>query len=476
MKTKINSKKILVIGDVILDVYYTGNINRISPEAPVPVFLKDSERYVLGGAANVAKNLKAAGQEVILMSVIGNDENGKKTIQALENADININYLYSYGTKTTTKIRLLAENHQQVLRIDEEIIDNISEQVCNQLVSDIEAIINDIDLVVISDYLKGLLTVNFLEKVMKISSTYNKKVIIDVKDKDIKKYSNAFLLKPNLKELNMLTGMSVNNEIEIKKAAKYLLNSCKCEYILVTCGSKGMILVGKNSSFIVKAIAKEVFDVTGAGDTTLAYLAVGIVNTMPMNEAVKMANCAAALQVTKVGTSAVKLEEVIDTFIEHNYEKHIYSVGQEEELIEKLKGKNVVFTNGCFDILHVGHISYLEEAAKLGDVLVVGLNSDSSIRHLKGNNRPINTEYNRAKVLISLECVDYVILFDDDTPLNLISKVQPNTLVKGGDYKIDNIVGSDLVKNNGGKVIVLPFVEGVSTTKIIEEIRKDSLV
>lgn len=469
----IHKKNILVIGDIMLDTYYRGDVQRISPEAPVPVFHKIEENSVLGGAANVAANLVAADQMVSIMSLVGNDKNGDRIKRILEEKSINTDLLVTLERNTTEKIRLLANYHQQVVRVDVEDTDAISEQECKVLLSKFEKNIDKYDLILISDYLKGLLTYELTQGIIQIAKQKNIAVIIDVKGSQIEKYKDAYLLKPNLRELNDLTGMPVSSEKEIVTASEYLKETCNCQFVLTTFGAGGMVLVGGAAPYFVKSICQEVFDVTGAGDTTLAYLASCIVNKCNIETAVQFANYAAGIQVSKVGTSCVYWNE-IENFLmnrrENEYTKKIVDIESIEELKRNNPDKKIVFTNGCFDILHIGHIRYLYEASLLGDFLVVGINSDSSVRRLKGPDRPINSDVDRAELVSALAFIDFVILFEQDTPYELISAVNPDILVKGGDYKPDEVVGKDIVEGRGGKLVVIPYVEGKSTTNILRKI------
>lgn len=470
----IDKKNILVIGDVMVDTYFSGDVKRISPEAPVPVFRKKSERCVLGGAANVAANLVAAGQSVSIMSIVGNDDKGKELIDIFEKQDINIDLIRYTNRCTTEKTRFLASNNQQVMRLDVEDTTPLSIDECKTLLEELEKKINQFDLVLISDYMKGLLTYDFTQGVISISNHNNIPVIVDVKDPQCEKYDGATLLKPNLKELADLTKRDVSTDDRIVSASEFLRNKCNCKYVLTTCGSRGMLLVGDGDPYFISSVGHEVFDVTGAGDTTIAYLAACMVNKMNLRNSVDISNVAAGIQVSKVGTSSVFWREIREALTEH-VDGSVYKIITEKAIANFRKdhmNKKIVFTNGCFDILHVGHIRYLQEAAKLGDLLIVGLNSDDSVRRLKGSDRPINSELERAEMLVSLGFVDYVTIFDEDTPLNIIKLIQPDVLVKGGDYSIDNVVGRKEVEDRGGSVVLIPFVEGKSTTNIINKIKR----
>ena len=477
MKININKRRILVIGDVMLDNYYTGDIKRISPEAPVPVFRKKTERCVLGGAANVAANLVAANQEVSMMSIIGEDECGCTLLHLFEEKNIDTKLMEVTSRQTTQKTRFLAGNNQQVLRLDVEDTTPISKETCDKLLQSLEKCINTYNLIILSDYLKGILTQEFTQGVINLAKSNGIPVVIDVKDPNLGKYKGATLLKPNQKELHDLTGMPVETDDEIVTAAEYLRTTCDNKYVLCTCGARGMVLVGgEKPAHFVPAECREVFDASGAGDTTIAYLAASMANNIDMDESVAIANYAAGIQVGKVGTSSVFLHEVRD-YLANKDAGSIHKILTPSELPSfrnEHKDKKSVFTNGCFDILHVGHKRYLEQASTLGDIFVIGVNSDDSVKRLKGPTRPVNPEQDRMEILSALGFVDYVVLFDEDTPYELIKTIQPDILVKGGDYTIENVVGRDVVEARGGRVELIQFVEGKSTSNIINKINTQS--
>lgn len=470
---KISKKSILVIGDVMLDKYYVGEVKRISPEAPVPVFRKKTERSVLGGAANVAANLVAANQKVAMMSIIGHDEAGKQLREYFNQKDVNVELLREVEKNTTIKTRFLAENNQQILRLDIEDTAPISEDICEEMLKKLEREIDCYHLILLSDYLKGLLTYDFTQGVIHLAKEHGIPVIIDVKDPHVEKYKGASLLKPNLKEIRELTGMPAQTDQEIIEAAETLREKCECQYVLCTCGARGMVLVGENHDpFFIGSQVREVYDVSGAGDTTISYLAAAMANGMDMDDAVTMANVAAGIQVGKTGTSSVYMREVRD-FLANEDEGTFHKILHETDLEtfrQDNADKKIVFTNGCFDILHVGHKRYLQEAATLGDILVVGVNSDDSVKRLKGPERPINSEQDRVEMLCAMKFVDYVVIFNEDTPYELIKKVQPDILVKGGDYKPEEVVGRNIVEARGGRLELIKFVDGKSTTNIINKI------
>lgn len=473
---KIDKKKIMVVGDVMLDVYIEGTVKRISPEAPVPVLLKKSERYVLGGASNVASNLVAANQSVSVVSVIGNDIMGKKLVNSLQDLSIDCSLiLESDCRRTTTKTRLMGQNYQQIVRLDEE--DNYSLQPNEEerIYQLIKKNIKNYDLIILSDYLKGVLTESLTSKIISLANYNSIKVLADVKDKNIKKYKNTFLIKPNKKELSDLTGRTISSDIDLVEAAILLKKECNCNYVLVTCGGEGMQLIGEEIYPKVSCATRQVYDVSGAGDTVISYMGVFLANDYEVQNAVKFSNDAAGIKVSKVGTAPVTIEELgeylhLNDLIKEKTQK-IMSINDSKTILVDNLQQKIVFTNGCFDILHYGHISYLQKAASFGDKLIVGLNSDNSVRRLKGESRPINNQNDRAAILAALECVDYVVIFDEDTPINLIEEIKPDILVKGADYKPEEVVGKDLVESYGGQLHLVSFVDGHSTTNIINKMR-----
>ena len=453
------NKRILVIGDIMLDTYRFGEVLRISPEAPVPVFLeKDKTKFSPGGAANVAINVAAIGVSVDVLSVVGNDEAGSTLVRLLDKAGINTDYISTMADRCTThKIRYIAQNNQQIMRSDKEDSTEIPLDACKNVLEKLEKDIDKYGLILISDYMKGLLSYDLTQKIISIARSKNVSVYIDVKDPDINKYRGATLLKPNRKELQDLSGIPVNTLDDAETAAIHLCNIAECDYVLTTLGADGMMLADRNQVIKrIKSVAREVYDVTGAGDTSLAYLAAEIILGNDLEYAMEVSNVAAGIQVGKVGTSVVYPEEV-----------------RAELSKQKDMGSRTVFTNGCFDILHAGHVSYLKKARKLGDRLVVGINSDESVRRLKGDERPINKLEDRVAVLSALECVDEVIPFEDDTPLELIKRVHPDILVKGDDYAVNNIVGAEFVLSYGGVVKTIPLLEGRSTSGIVKRMKGD---
>lgn len=469
---RIKAQKILVIGDVMLDEYYFGSVSRISPEAPVPVFLKKGHEYRPGGAANVAVNMAVNGMDVTLISVIGEDGNGAILEGLLERHGIPSGHLVRTGRPTSTKCRLLAGGSQQVLRVDEEDSSEIDVAIQDTLLEKLDATIRGHGIAVISDYLKGVLTFEATRQIIDTCNGHGVRVLADVKDRRAEKYAGAYLIKPNRKELALLTGMSVSTGEEVASAAGRLRGLCGSSYVLATCGADGMVLVDRaGGSHRLGTASREVFDVTGAGDTVIAYLAMCLANGVDILDAVKVSNIAAGIQVSKVGTSPVLLSEA-GSYGAGAGTEHGKRIGLDglRSLRESNPEKRIVFTNGCFDILHIGHLRYLEQASRLGDILVVGLNSDRSVCGLKGSGRPVNPEGDRLEMLSYLDFIDYIAVFDDPTPYAVIGACGPDVLVKGGDYAPEDVVGKDIVESRGGEVVILPLVEGKSTTGIISRI------
>ncbi len=471
---QIKNKKILVIGDVMLDRYFIGVSNRISPEAPVPILLKSNEKIVLGGAANVAYNLRRAGQTVGIMTVIGNDRLGNVFKNILKENQIDSSFVIEDNSRSTTvKTRFIGQNNTQMFRYDEEDTIGVNEVICQKMFSLLEKYVKQYDLVIISDYNKGLLKEKNTAKFIEICNRYDKKVLIDIKEPNFQKYKNAYLIKPNLDELSNITKMPITDQVSLEKAALLLKEKTNCNYVLVTRGKDGMTLIGEQICRNYDCLSREVYDVTGAGDTVISYLAVGLSNEFDLDSSIQISNYAAGVKVGRMGTYGVTIEDIIDYINIDNYVDDEEKVVSAEKLVEILKNKRnkkVVFTNGCFDIFHIGHARYLKETSNYGDILIVGVNSDASVRRLKGENRPINSETDRMELLASLSCVSYVVKFEEDTPYELIKKINPDVITKAGDYKEEDVVGKDIVEKNGGKVVICNFINGKSTTGIIEKI------
>ncbi len=459
--------RILVVGDLMIDHYLLGSCERISPEAPVQVVKVQEEKRLLGGAGNVVNNLLALGADVGVLSVVGADREGKWLEERLQQRGVGeIALLKEKDRRTTKKSRIIA-SHQQIVRVDFEDAKAIKPATASKMLETFEKMVRNYDIVLFSDYDKGLFTKELTPQLIRISP---KKILVDPK-RDFEKYRGAFLLKPNKKETQEATGIAIEDEKSLQEAGWKLKEWLGLSHVLITLSEEGMALFDERFRKI-PTVAKEVYDVTGAGDTVLAALGFSLAKGKSLEEAAKFANLAAGVVVGKLGAATASLEEI------EEYERALHKVQPHEciktfEEIEKIsqllkmKGKRVVFTNGCFDILHLGHVKYLQEAKKLGDVLIVGVNSDASVKRLKGEERPINPQLDRAYLLASLEAVDYVVIFHEDTPYELIKRIKPDILVKGGDYENREVVGSDIAK----EVKLIDFVPGKSTTKIIEKVK-----
>lgn len=465
---------ILVIGDLMIDHYLWGGCERISPEAPVQVVDIARETTVLGGAGNVINNLVALGAQVSISGVIGDDENGEELCAMLDAIGVKSEGLVKQkGRKTSKKSRIIASN-QQILRYDKEskdAIDPISEEA---IVSYVKSSIISCDIIILSDYGKGVITDGIAAGVITAARNAGKKVLVDPKGKDYRKYRGAYLLTPNKKEASEATGIVINDEVSLKKALLSLKETCDLECSMITLSEDG-IAIYDDSMRRFPTVAKEVYDVTGAGDTVIASLSFALSSGLSIDEAAPFANHAAAVVVGKIGSATVTLSEIEEyesSLHQSTSDMHIKSKEEIVTLSDRLKkeGKKVVFTNGCFDILHVGHVKYLQEAKSYGDVLIVGLNSDSSVRELKGPTRPVNTEDDRAYILAALESVDYVVVFSEETPHDLIKSIAPDILVKGGDYEGKVVVGAEFAK----ELRLVQFVDGKSTTATIARINEGS--
>ena len=462
---------ILVIGDLMIDHYLWGKCERISPEAPVQVVAVEKETAVLGGAGNVINNLSALGAKVSVLSVIGDDINAEELKAMLEKIEVNIeNLVVQEGRDTSKKSRIIA-SQQQVVRYDKESTDDISQNSQESIIKNFKKNITFYDMILLSDYGKGVLTTDLTRKLIDIANENAKKVLVDPKGEDYTKYSNAYLLTPNKKEAIEASKIEIEDEKSLLEAIRKLKKECSLEVGLITLSEDG-IAIYDDELRTHPTVAREVYDVTGAGDTVIASLGFSLSCGYDIDKAVKFSNLAAGVVVGKIGSATATLNEIIEyesSLNKSTSDSHIKSLDEIELLGAELKkrGKKIVFTNGCFDILHVGHVKYLEEAKSYGDVLILGLNSDESVSRLKGPTRPVNTEDDRAYILASLEAVDYVVKFYDDTPYELIKAVQPHILVKGGDYEGKEVVGQDIAN----ELRLVNFVEGKSTTKTIERIK-----
>jgi D-beta-D-heptose 7-phosphate kinase / D-beta-D-heptose 1-phosphate adenosyltransferase len=463
---------ILVIGDLILDRYIWGEVERISPEAPVQVLKWEREEQVLGGAANVAHNLSTLGCPVRLMGLIGEDADADRFEELTRVAGIDTRYVTRIpGRPTVTKTRFIGRG-QQILRLDREDDNPQPGELEGPLLANLTEAIEGAAGVICSDYLKGTLSPGLMSKVVDAAGRANISIITDPKGGNYSKYKGVTAITPNLSEVALATGMRLDTEEAIDSAAHSLFEQLGTQYILITRGAGGMTLFGKNGRLSNEpANALEVYDVTGAGDTAAALFSLALFQGESPVSAAEIANTGAGIVVGKVGTAPVSALEIESAMSSGGRNKILSreELGRHLEM-ERAKGRKVVFTNGCFDLLHVGHIQYLQQAKNLGDLLVIGLNDDASVRKLKGEGRPLIEEKQRAQLMSALECVDFIVFFSEDTPKKLLETLRPDILVKGGDYTPDEVVGRDLVESYGGRLEVLPFVDGVSTTSIVNTI------
>lgn len=464
----------VVVGDMMLDEYIAGSVDRISPEAPVPVVrVKDTERR-LGGAANVARQIAELGVSVSLAGVLGADAAGDDLLELCAGAAIDTHAVLQLADRNTTrKLRVLGHS-QQLLRLDWEDTRPCSSSAIVELLEKFHDGRRP-DVIVLSDYAKGVVTPQLIEGVMKIGARFDTPVLVDPKHRDFCRYRGATTITPNLRELEAAAGAQLNADdiAAIAAAARALITAANLAAMVVTLGDRGMLVVPANGPEIsIPAVQRAVYDVTGAGDTAIAVLAVSLAAKASFVAAAQIANAAAGIAVGRVGTVAVDGEGIRAALTDAATAK----VLSQRELATRsaswrMAGKRIAFTNGCFDLLHSGHLSLLREARKLGDVLVLAINSDASIRRLKGAERPLVGEAERAALLAALDCVDAVTIFEEDTPLETIQRVRPQVLVKGADYRIEEVIGREFVEAGGGRVALVPLVPDKSTTALVQRIR-----
>lgn len=466
--------KVVVVGDVMLDSYWHGAAERISPEAPVPVVHVQHRQVQPGGAGNVALNLRALGCNVRLLGMIGDDDAGKMLEEGLHSAGVCCDLERIASMPTISKLRVLGR-HQQLIRLDfEQGFHHIDP---GGLLNQCQAHLPEANALILSDYGKGAL--QHVQTIIQLAKRYEIPILVDPKGRDFSRYFGASIITPNLKEFEAVVGVS-STDRAITENALALIKEYQLGAMLITRGEQGMSLIQPGHEPLhVPARAKEVYDVTGAGDTVIATLAAALAAGAPLAEAVLLANTAAGIAVTKMGSATVTVPELRRVL--QRQENSELGVLTEEELIisvadARAHNETIVMTNGCFDVLHFGHISYLQQAKSLGTRLIVAVNDDQSVSRLKGPYRPINSLEHRMSVLAALRVVDWVVPFSEDTPERLITRVLPDILVKGGDYKPHEIAGSTAVIANGGKVQILPFVDGLSTTNTLKRLREEETV
>ena len=465
---------VMCVGDVMLDRFVYGSVERISPEAPVPVLRIKRYATMLGGAGNVAANLEALGCVPRFLSVVGDDDAGSAILRRLVEAGLanSCHIVTEHGRQTSEKTRFFAHN-QQLLRTDSETVADISPESQESLLATARALLPEVSAVILSDYGKGVLTTEVVQALITAAQAAGKPVIVDPKGNDYRRYQGADVVTPNRRELALASGLPVSNDLETVDAAAEVIKSCGLGAMVVTRSEQGLSVVTRDGQVKhLAAEAREVFDVSGAGDTVIATLAGAIGAGVPLADAARLANLAAGLVVGKVGTAVVRRAELLVAYHHQEWvagEAKVLPLEGAADRCERWRrqGRRIGFTNGCFDLLHPGHVSLLIQAHAACDRLVVGLNSDESVRRLKGETRPVQSELARATVLASLASVDMVVIFNEDTPLTLIQALRPDVLVKGADYTVDRVIGAEFVQSYGGRVLLADIAGGHSTTATI---------
>jgi D-beta-D-heptose 7-phosphate kinase/D-beta-D-heptose 1-phosphate adenosyltransferase len=479
--TNLGSPKVLVVGDFMLDIYIYGDAVKISPEAPVPVLKIAETEHRCGGAGSVAANLSALGAKAYCLGILGDDRDSEILKTKLIDAGANIDGLLKDKNRPTiSKQRLigLAQHlhRQQLIRIDSESNEPFSEKLIESILNTYKEKLPDVDMVCLQDYNKGLLSDSLCRQMIRLANQANRRILIDpCLTSDYSKYTGATAITPNRKESSAAVGFDVTDTETAAKAADYLFQKLQLKAVVITLDKEGAYLKTQSESLMVPTRPRSVYDVTGAGDMVLASLAAALAAGRDYETAVQLSNIAGGIEVEKFGTATVTLKEIADEIAGRNRgaSGKILTI---DSLLSELarhrrQKKTIVFTNGCFDVLHRGHIEYLKFCRQQGDVVVLGLNSDKSVRMLKGPGRPINSQDDRAALLAAMEMIDYVTLFDEPSVLNLVKKVRPDVLVKGEDWALKGVVGREFVESYGGKVALAPFVENNSSTATIEKIK-----
>jgi D-beta-D-heptose 7-phosphate kinase / D-beta-D-heptose 1-phosphate adenosyltransferase len=471
----LGSPRIAVLGDFMIDRYVWGDAGRVSPEAPVPVVHAHREDHRLGGAGNVVANICELGGSALCFGVLGADEAAAEMTTGLSALGAQtLGLVQDSARPTIQKIRIMARN-QQMLRVDRELCTPLSEAIGQKILAELCAA--EWDALILSDYGKGVLSDEIIAAALAEASRRSVPSLVDPKHRNLSRYRGASVLTPNRAEAEHAAGHSLASMTDLAEHGEKLRAQAEVDALLITLGSEGMFLLRKAQGALhLATAARQVYDVTGAGDTVIAMLAVGLAGGAGIPDAVRLANAAAGLAVAKVGTTAVgrnELEHELRTASAEHKILHCDDASALQSALATLRreGRPVVFSNGCFDILHAGHVRYLREARRLGDAMIVGLNADASVQRLKGPERPINNQQDRAEVLAALECVDLVVIFEQDTPQELIEAVCPDVLVKGADWKDKGVVGAEFVQARGGEVRLIDLVPGRSTTAIVERIR-----
>ncbi len=470
---KLKAAPVLVVGDVMVDEYILGEVERISPESPVPVVVARDRLRKLGGAGNVVRNLVSMGGSVALLGAVGKDNAGQWFRHHCEQNSVDTFWLKDDELRPTTiKTRVVARN-QQIVRIDEEHLGELAPELEKAVIHDLESVMPQVKAAIVSDYGKGFLTSAVLEALLASARTHKVPVLVDPKGMNFTRYRGATFITPNVREASLASGIDIRGRETLVQAGRALLEQVAAEGIIITRGRDGSTLVtrDKDQDFPVKPV--EIVDVTGAGDTVIATLALAIASGLSIENAVSLANLAASLVVSRFGAASVTLEEMVNSLKQDYRASKNVAPDQIARVLRdhRLRGQRIVFTNGCFDLFHAGHLELLRRASVFGDVLVVGINSDKSVARIKGPGRPIVNQSDRIELVSALSFVDYVVVFEEDTPLNLIKEVRPDVLVKGEDWKGRRVVGEDVVRARGGKVEFVKLIGGRSTTELINRIR-----
>lgn len=466
---------VLCVGDIMLDRFVTGAVERISPEAPIPVLRITRTTEMLGGAGNVAANLAALGVGARFVSVVGDDEAGAAVLRRLAEehlATAGCRIITEGGRQTTVKTRFFASN-QQLLRADSETISPVGADSAAAVLLACRTLLAEARALVLSDYGKGLLEETLVADLIAAAQAANCPVVVDPKGQDYRRYRGAAAITPNRKELALATGMAVDTDDQVVAAARHLIATCGIGAVVATRSEEGLSVISADGGIChLPAEAREVYDVSGAGDTVVAVLTAALAAGAPLTDAARLANVAAGIVVGKVGTAVVRAHELLEALHHqewHRSEAKVVPLDEAQERVERWRrqGRRVGFTNGCFDLLHPGHLALLHQARAACDRLVIGLNSDASVRRLKGESRPVQSEMARAAVLASLSLVDLVVIFEEETPRILIEALRPDLLVKGADYTVETVVGADFVMSYGGRVLLADLKPGHSTTRTI---------
>jgi D-beta-D-heptose 7-phosphate kinase/D-beta-D-heptose 1-phosphate adenosyltransferase len=476
---KTKGRHLLCIGDVMLDNFIYGSIDRISPEAPIPVLLVSREKTMLGGAGNVVANIHDLGVQTTLLAIVGNDTSAAIIKDRLQEIKATENLVAVQGRATTVKNRFICGS-QQMLRVDNEVTTAIDKDAEDKIISLAEKAMGTVDAIILSDYKKGALTDRVVTEIIALAKKHNKPIIVDPKGQDFARYKGATVITPNKKELEAATGMDAGTDEAVRAACMKIITTCGIQTVLATRGKDGMSLISADDAPLhIPANVREVFDVSGAGDTVVATFAAAVSAGVPLKNAALLANIAAGIVVGKTGTATARPEEIVkaleegvaaktrDTFRKTKLVTAAAAAEQAERW--RVKGAKVGFTNGTFDLLHPGHISSIQQAKAACDYLVVAINSDASVKRYKGPTRPVQDQAARATILSAMEIVDLVVIFDEDTPIELLKTIKPDVLVKGGQYKLEEVVGYDIVMGYGGKIVRADMEDGFSTTNTIQK-------